>query len=181
MEFRKEKDSMGFVDVPADKYWGAQTQRSYQNFKIGNKMPLEIIHAMAVLKKACAGANMSKAILSEEKAILIGKVCDEICMGELNDQFPLVVFQTGSGTQTNMNVNEVVANRAHVLSGGKLDDSKKVLHPNDDVNKSQSSNDTFPSAMNIAAKLIIVRKTIPASKRFVPRFCSPFNRKRRNN
>lgn len=164
MEFRKEKDSMGFVDVPADKYWGAQTQRSYKNFKIGSKMPDEIIHAMAVLKKACARANETKEILSIEKAQLIARVCDEICEGKLNDNFPLVVFQTGSGTQTNMNVNEVVANRAHVLSGGKLDDLTKVLHPNDDVNKSQSSNDTFPSAMNIAAKLIIVRKTLPALK-----------------
>jgi fumarate hydratase class II len=162
MKFRKEKDSMGCVDVPADKYWGAQTQRSYQNFKIGTAMPSEIIHAMAILKKACARANLAKGILSEEKAWNIGLVCDEICNGELNDNFPLVVFQTGSGTQTNMNVNEVIANRAHVLLGGSLLDEKKTMHPNDDVNKSQSSNDTFPSAMNIAAKTIIVRKTIPA-------------------
>ncbi|HQB22369.1 MAG TPA: lyase family protein, partial [Bacteroidales bacterium] len=169
-KFRQEKDSMGIVEVPADKYWGAQTQRSFQNFKIGSKMPLEIIYAMALLKKSCAKANHSKGVLSEEKAKAIADVCDEICQGKLDDQFPLVVFQTGSGTQTNMNLNEVIANRAHVLNGGSLTDTKKLLHPNDDVNKSQSSNDTFPSAMNIAAKTVIVNKTLPALKRLHKEF-----------
>src|SRR5690554_4089341 len=169
-KFRQEKDSMGIVDVPADKYWGAQTQRSFQNFKIGGKMPLEVIYAMAILKKSCAKANHNIGVLSEEKAKAIANVCDEICQGKLDDQFPLVVFQTGSNTQTNMNLNEVIANRAHVLNGGSLTDSKKLLHPNDDVNKSQSSNDTFPSAMNIAAKTVIVNKTLPALKRLHKEF-----------
>lgn len=162
MKYRKEKDSMGFVEVEADKYWGAQTQRSLQNFKIGQKMPIEIIQAMAILKKSCAMANMEHGILTQEKANAISEVCNEICEGKLNVHFPLVVFQTGSGTQTNMNLNEVIANRAHIFAGGKLTDEKKTLHPNDDVNKSQSSNDTFPSAMNIAAKTLIITKTLPA-------------------
>lgn len=163
-KFRTEKDTMGNVEVPADKYWGAQTQRSFENFKIGKKMPAEIIYAMALLKKACAEANCYTGVLSSEKSQQITQVCDEICSGQLDDQFPLVVWQTGSGTQTNMNLNEVIANRAHVISGGKLDDKIKILHPNDDVNKSQSSNDTFPSAMNIAAKIVIETKTLPAVK-----------------
>lgn len=162
MEYRIEKDSMGPVQVLADKYWGAQTQRSLENFKIGdNKMPREIILAFAILKKAAAQTNLDCGVLAKEKADLIAKACDEILKGELADQFPLVVWQTGSGTQSNMNINEVVANRGHVLSGGKLLDEKKVLHPNDDVNKSQSSNDTFPTAMHIAAYQLIVEKTIP--------------------
>lgn len=160
---RKEKDSMGWIEVPADKYWGAQTQRSSQNFKIGGqRMPIEVIRAFAVLKKAAALANKDCGVLGSEKANLIARVCDEILAGSLDDHFPLVVWQTGSGTQSNMNVNEVIANRGHVLSGGKLDDKEKALHPNDDVNKSQSSNDTFPTAMNIAAYQILVYHTIPA-------------------
>ncbi len=164
MKYRSEKDSMGNIEVPADKYWGAQTQRSLENFKIGGKMPIEIIHAMALLKKACAEANFVLGGLSNAKNRQISEVCDEICNRELDNHFPLVVWQTGSGTQTNMNLNEVIANRAHVISGGLLTDDKKILHPNDDVNKSQSSNDTFPSAMNIAAKLVLETKTIPAIK-----------------
>lgn len=160
---RKEKDSLGYVEVPADKYWGAQTQRSKENFKIGRQtMPIEIIRAFALLKKAAARTNHQLGVLSAEKADLIGRVCDEIRTGELDDQFPLVVWQTGSGTQSNMNINEVIANRGHVLSGGQLTDDKKVLHPNDDVNKSQSSNDTFPTAMHIAAYDIVVSRLIPA-------------------
>ena len=164
MSTRKEKDTLGFVEVPADKYWGAQTQRSTKNFRINQengKMPLEIIKAFAVLKKAAAKTNHSLGVLTEEKSVLIGQVCDEILAGKLDDQFPLVVWQTGSGTQSNMNVNEVVANRGHVLNGGKLMDEKKYLHPNDDVNKSQSSNDTFPTAMHIAAYKVLVENTIP--------------------
>lgn len=161
-QFRKEKDSMGYIDVPADKYWGAQTQRSSENFKIGgHRMPQEIIHAFAVLKMAAAQANNDLGVLSDEKRILIEKVCTEIMEGKLNDQFPLVVWQTGSGTQSNMNLNEVIANRGHVINGGSLEDEKKVLHPNDDVNKSQSSNDTFPTAMHIAAYKVLVDVTIP--------------------
>ena len=156
MEYRIEKDTMGEVKVPAQAYWGAQTQRSRENFQIGgHTMPMEIIHAFAYLKKAAALANMDLGVLSKEKSDLIGRVCDEILAGSLNDQFPLVVWQTGSGTQSNMNLNEVVANRGHVLQGGNLLDEKKVLHPNDDVNKSQSSNDTFPTAMHIAAAIEI--------------------------
>lgn len=159
---RKEKDSLGFVSVPADKYWAAQTQRSLENFKIGNqKMPIEVIRAYAILKKAAALTNQELGVLDSEKAALISKVCDEILSGQLDDQFPLVVWQTGSGTQTNMNVNEVIANRAHVINGGSLTDSNKVLHPNDDVNKSQSSNDTFPTAMHIAAYKAVVEVTLP--------------------
>ena len=164
MTFRIEKDTMGEVKVPIDAYYGAQTQRSIDNFKIAqdiNRMPKEIIAAFAYLKKAAALANLDATILSKEKCDLIGKVCDEILEGKLDNCFPLVVWQTGSGTQSNMNVNEVVANRAHVLLGGKLDDKDKVLHPNDDVNKSQSSNDTFPTAMHIAAYKILVNTTIP--------------------
>ncbi len=163
MEYRKEKDSIGYIDVPAEKYWGAQTQRSFQNFKIGGHLiPVEIIRAFAILKKAAAYTNVDAGVLSLEKRDLIAKVCDEISAGKLDDQFPLVVWQTGSGTQSNMNLNEVIANRAHVLNGGQLTDEKKIIHPNDDVNKSQSSNDTFPTAMHIAAYEVLVRKTIPA-------------------
>lgn len=162
-EYRIEKDSIGNIEVPVDKYWGAQTQRSFENFKIGrHKMPLEIIRAYAYLKKAAAITNSELGVLPEEKSSIIGRVCDEILEGKLDDQFPLVVWQTGSGTQTNMNVNEVIAHRSHVLLGGSLEDKEKQLHPNDDVNKSQSSNDTFPTAMHIAAYTILLQKTIPA-------------------
>ena len=162
MKYRKEKDSMGTIKVPADAYWGAQTQRSFQNFKIGgHRIPVEVIRAFAILKKAAALTNAGAGVLPKAKAKLIGKVCDEILAGKLDGQFPLVVWQTGSGTQSNMNVNEVVANRGHVLRGGKLTDEKKYLHPNDDVNKSQSSNDTFPTAMHIAAYTILMETTIP--------------------
>ncbi len=162
MQFRIEKDTMGQVEVPADKYWGAQTQRSKDNFRIGDgKMPVEIIRAFAYLKKAAALTNLELGVLTEEKAGLIAKVCDEILTGSLDDQFPLVVWQTGSGTQSNMNVNEVVANRAHVLSGHQLGEGQLLIHPNDDVNKSQSSNDTFPTAMHIAACKMLVNTTIP--------------------
>lgn len=162
MDYRVERDTMGDVRVPAEKYWGAQTQRSRENFTIGAQlMPREVIYAFAILKKAAAMANHECGVLPKEKMELIGKVCDEILNGDLDDQFPLVVWQTGSGTQSNMNVNEVIANRGHVLSGGKLTDEKKVLHPNDDVNKSQSSNDTFPTAMHIAGYKMIVENTIP--------------------
>lgn len=162
MTFRKEKDSIGYIDVPADKYWGAQTQRSIENFKIGgHQMPIEVIKAFAILKKAAAYTNRDAGVLTAEKADLIAQVCDEISAGELDDQFPLVVWQTGSGTQSNMNVNEVVANRGHVVNGGDLLDAEKALHPNDDVNKSQSSNDTFPTAMHIAAYTILIENTIP--------------------
>ena len=162
MEFRIEKDTLGEVKVPADKYWGAQTERSRGNFKIGPEasMPIEIIHAFAYLKKAAAFANQDLNVLSNEKTRLIATVCDEIIEGKLDEQFPLVIWQTGSGTQSNMNVNEVIANRAHVINGGKLTDEKKVLHPNDDVNKSQSSNDTFPTAMHIAAYKLTVERTL---------------------
>ncbi|TXB62170.1 class II fumarate hydratase [Phaeodactylibacter luteus] len=162
MEYRKEKDSIGYVDVPADKYWAAQTQRSSENFRIGgNLMPKEVIRAFAILKKAAARANQEAGVLPADKADAIAAVCDEILAGQLDDQFPLVVWQTGSGTQSNMNVNEVIANRAHVLKGGKLDDEQKFLHPNDDVNKSQSSNDTFPTAMHIAAYQALAEVTLP--------------------
>lgn len=162
MNYRIERDSLGEIEVPAEKYWAAQTQRSKENFIIGgNQMPMEVIRAMAILKKAAAMTNATLGVLPQEKADLISKAADEIIDGKLDDQFPLVVWQTGSGTQTNMNVNEVIANRAHVLNGGKLGDAKTVLHPNDDVNKSQSSNDTFPTAMHIAAYKIIVDHTLP--------------------
>lgn len=163
MEYRIERDTMGEVKVPADKYWGAQTERSRNNFKIGpeGSMPREIIYAFAYLKKAAAWANHDLGVLSADKRDLIGRVCEEILAGKLDDQFPLVIWQTGSGTQSNMNVNEVIAYRAHVLSGGKLSDEKKILHPNDDVNKSQSSNDTFPTAMHIAAYKMAHDVTLP--------------------
>jgi fumarate hydratase class II len=163
MEFRLEHDTMGEVKVPAQKYWGAQTERSRNNFKIGPEasMPKEIIYAFAYLKKAAAHANKDLGVLSADKCELISKVCDEILTGALDAEFPLVIWQTGSGTQSNMNVNEVVAYRAHVLSGGKLSDEKKVLHPNDDVNKSQSSNDTYPTAMHIATYKLVIENTIP--------------------
>ena len=164
MKYRIEKDTLGEVEVPADVYYGPQTQRSVNNFKIAtdiSRMPEEVIEAFAYLKKGAALANKDAGVLSPEKCELIGKVCDEILAGKLNDSFPLIVWQTGSGTQTNMNVNEVIANRAHVLTGGKLTDKEKVLLPNDDVNKSQSSNDTFPSAMHIAAYKVIAEVTIP--------------------
>ncbi len=168
MNFRIEKDTMGEVNVPADAYYGAQTQRSIDNFKIAqdiNRMPKEIIRAFAYLKKAAALTNLDAGILTSEKSDLIGKVCDEILKGSLDAYFPLVVWQTGSGTQSNMNVNEVVAYRGHVLHGGSLSDKEKFLHPNDDVNKSQSSNDTFPTAMHIAAYKILVENTIPGIKK----------------
>ena len=165
MDYRIEKDTMGEVKVPANAYYGAQTERSVENFKIAqdiNKMPKEIIEAFAYLKKAAAITNLDAGLLSKEKFELISKVCDEILAGKLNKEFPLVVWQTGSGTQSNMNVNEVIAYRGHVLNGGKLSDKEKVLHPNDDVNKSQSSNDTFPTAMHIAAYKILHDLTLPA-------------------
>lgn len=168
MEYRIEHDTMGEVKVPAEKYWGAQTQRSRDNFKIGgekNQMPIEITRAFAILKKSAAETNMELGVLSKEKSDLIGKVCDEILAGKLDDQFPLVVWQTGSGTQSNMNSNEVIANRAHVINGGSLSDDNKAIHPNDDVNKSQSSNDTFPTAMHIASYKMVVENTIPKVKK----------------
>lgn len=166
MKHRIEKDTMGEVHVPADKYWGAQTERSRNNFKIGPEasMPMEIIYAFAYLKKAAAMANHELNVLSSDKKDMISTVCDEILAGKLDGEFPLVIWQTGSGTQSNMNVNEVIAYRAHVLNGGKLTDEKKILHPNDDVNKSQSSNDTFPTAMHIAAYKQVMECTIPGLK-----------------
>ena len=165
MDFRIEKDTMGEVKVPINALYGAQTQRSIENFRIAediNRMPKEIIRAFAYLKKAAALTNLEAGVLTNEKSDLIGKVADEIIDGKLDDFFPLVVWQTGSGTQSNMNVNEVIAYRGHVLNGGQLTDKEKILHPNDDVNKSQSSNDTFPTAMHIAAYKILVEHTIPA-------------------
>lgn len=162
MKTRTEHDTMGPVQVPQDKYWGAQTQRSLENFKIGDgKMPIEVIGAFAILKKAAAFTNRDLGVMSAEKAELIGVVCDEISEGKLDKHFPLVVWQTGSGTQSNMNVNEVISNRAHVLSGGILGEGKSPVHPNDDVNKSQSSNDTFPTAMSIAAYKMVMEVTLP--------------------
>lgn len=163
MNYRIEKDILGEVNVPAEKYWGAQTQRSLLNFPIGPvaSMPVEIIYAFGYLKKAAAITNNKFGILSDDKTEIISRVCDEIISGKLDDQFPLVIWQTGSGTHTNMNCNEVIANRAHVLLGNKLGVGARFIHPNDDVNKSQSSNDTFPTAMNIAAYLKIVNHTIP--------------------
>jgi fumarate hydratase, class II len=167
MDYRIEHDTMGEVKVPAEKYWGAQTERSRNNFKIGPEasMPKEIIAAFAYLKKAAAMVNADLGVLPAQKRDLIISVCDEILAGKLNDQFPLVIWQTGSGTQSNMNVNEVIAYRAHVLSGGALADEKKILHPNDDVNKSQSSNDTFPTAMHIAAYIMTADVTLPGLSR----------------
>jgi fumarate hydratase class II len=162
MKTRTEKDTMGTIEVPADKYWGAQTQRSVENFRIGEpaSMPKEVILAFAILKKAAALVNFDLGVLAKEKMELIVTVCDEILDGKLDDQFPLVIWQTGSGTQSNMNVNEVIANRAHVLNGGQLGE-KTIIHPNDDVNKSQSSNDTFPTAMSISAYKRVIETTIP--------------------
>jgi fumarate hydratase class II len=165
MDYRIEKDTLGEVKVPSSAYYGAQTQRSVENFKIAqdiNRMPKEIIEAFAYLKKAAAITNFDAGVLSKEKMELISKVCNEILAGKLNAEFPLVVWQTGSGTQSNVNVNEVIAYRGHVLNGGKLTDKEKILHPNDDVNKSQSSNDTFPTAMHIAAYKILHDLTLPA-------------------
>jgi fumarate hydratase class II len=164
MSIRIEKDTMGPVEVPAKAYWGAQTQRSINNFKIGgekNRMPIEIIHAFAILKKAAALTNAELGVLEQDKADIIAQVCDEILAGQHDSQFPLVIWQTGSGTQSNMNANEVIAYRAHVLLGGDLEDVKKKIHPNDDVNKSQSSNDTYPTAMHIAAYKLVAETTIP--------------------
>jgi fumarate hydratase class II len=166
MDYRIEKDTMGEVKVPADKYWGAQTERSRNNFKIaGDRMPLEVTYAFAYLKKAAAHANCELGVLSEEKRELISKACEEVLEGKLDDHFPLVVWQTGSGTQSNMNMNEVVANRAHVLLGNKLGEGDQAIHPNDDVNKSQSSNDTFPTGMHIAAYKMLIDRTIPGVKK----------------
>lgn len=166
MSFRIEKDTMGEVKVPADKYWGAQTERSRNNFKIGSaaSMPLDVIYGFAYLKKAAAYANCELGVLSPEKRDLISKVCEEILEGKLDDQFPLVIWQTGSGTQSNMNVNEVIANRAHELAGKKIGEGEKTIQPNDDVNKSQSSNDTYPTGMHIAAYEKIARVTLPGLK-----------------
>jgi fumarate hydratase class II len=164
MEYRIEKDTMGDVKVPADKYWGAQTERSRQNFKIGgtkDQMPLEIVYGFAYLKKAAAITNCELGVLPEDKRDLIGQACDEILDGKLDDQFPLVIWQTGSGTQSNMNLNEVIANRIHVIQGNKLGEGDRFIHPNDDVNKSQSSNDTFPTGMHIAAYKMVIETTIP--------------------
>ena len=162
MDYRIEKDTLGEVKVPKDCLWGAQTERSRKNFKIGNpsSMPIEIIHAYAVIKKSAAQTNEDLGVLSKEKSNLIQKVCDEILEDKHNDQFPLVIWQTGSGTQTNMNINEVISNRAHLIEGKKLGKSDKTLSPNDDVNLSQSSNDTFPTAINIAAMKIISKNTL---------------------
>ncbi len=168
MNYRVEKDTMGEIKVPAENYWGAQTERSRNNFKIGGadqKMPPEIIFAFAYLKKAAALTNEDLGVLPAEKSELITRACDEIIAGKLKDEFPLVIWQTGSGTQSNMNVNEVIANRAHVLQGNKLGEGKRLIHPNDDVNKSQSSNDTFPTAMHIAAYKMIMEITIPGVKK----------------
>ena len=163
MEYRIEKDTIGEVKVPADKYWGPQTERSRNNFKIGPSasMPIEIVHAFAYLKKAAAHANCELGVLQENKRDLISKAADEIIAGKLDDQFPLVVWQTGSGTQSNMNVNEVIANRAHEIAGNKIGEGEKTILPNDDVNKSQSSNDTFPTGMHIACYKMVIEKTIP--------------------
>ena len=167
MSTRIEKDTLGEVHVPADKYWGAQTERSRNNFKIGpiGSMPMEIVKAFAHLKRAAAMTNAELGVLDAGKKDLIVSACEEVLAGKLDDQFPLVIWQTGSGTQSNMNVNEVVANRAHVLAGGTLVEGDRAVHPNDDVNKSQSSNDTFPTAMHIAAYTAIVEKTIPGIER----------------
>ncbi|MFN5208626.1 MAG: class II fumarate hydratase [Bacteroidota bacterium] len=167
MNYRIEKDTMGEVQVPADKYWGAQTERSRNNFKIGPEasMPREIIHAFGYLKKAAAITNHELGVLSKEKTDMIVAACDEVIAGKLDAEFPLVIWQTGSGTQSNMNVNEVVANRAHVLAGNKLGEGKTAIHPNDDVNKSQSSNDTFPTAMHIAAYTVVKQVTVPGMEK----------------
>ncbi|MGX1930400.1 class II fumarate hydratase [Flagellimonas sp. 2504JD4-2] len=163
MSFRIEKDTMGEVKVPADKYWGAQTERSRNNFKIGTpaSMPLDVVYGFAYLKKAAAYTNHELGVLPQDKRDLIGQVCDEVLSGQHDTQFPLVIWQTGSGTQSNMNVNEVIANRAHEIAGKKIGEGEKTIQPNDDVNKSQSSNDTFPTGMHIAAYKKIVEVTIP--------------------
>ncbi|MEM7108578.1 MAG: class II fumarate hydratase [Bacteroidota bacterium] len=178
MDYRVEKDTMGDVHVPADKYWGAQTERSRNNFKIGpaGSMPLEVVYGFAYLKKAAAHTNHALGVLSQEKRDLISKVCDEILEGKLDDQFPLVIWQTGSGTQSNMNVNEVVANRSHVLAGNKLGEGTRLIHPNDDVNKSQSSNDTFPTGMHIACYKMVVETTIPGVEKLRDVLASKSNR-----
>ncbi|WP_185853427.1 class II fumarate hydratase [Blattabacterium cuenoti] len=167
MIYRTEKDTLGVVKVPVNKYWGAQTERSRKNFRIGSEasMPIEIIHSFGFLKKAAAHANYEFGLLSKKKRDIISLVCDEIIEGKLNDQFPLVIWQTGSGTHTNMNINEVISNRAHVLMGGVLGQNKSFIHPNDDVNMSQSSNDTFPTAMHIASYKKLREKTIPSIKK----------------
>lgn len=177
MEFRIETDSMGEVKVPLSRYWGAQTERSRNNFNIGPpaSMPLPIIKAFGYVKKAAALANFELGVLTEEKKNLIVEVCDEIIEGYLDDHFPLVIWQTGSGTQTNMNVNEVITNRAHVIKGGRLSEKHRVLHPNDDVNKSQSSNDTFPAAMHIAAYIAISGKTLPGARKLRDSLASKSN------
>ena len=174
MNYRIEKDTMGEVKVPADKLWGAQTQRSVMNFPIGPpaSMPVEVIHAFGYLKKAAAITNHKLELLPGEKMKIISRVCDEIIEGKLDDQFPLVVWQTGSGTHTNMNCNEVIANRSHILLGNKPGEGERFIHPNDDVNKSQSSNDTFPTAMHIAAYKKIVEYTIPAIESLIKTFSS---------
>ena len=163
MKYRIEKDTMGNVEVPADKYWGAQTERSRNNFKIGSEgsMPLEVVYGFAYLKKAAAHANCDLGVLPEDKRDLISTVCDEILDGKLDDQFPLVIWQTGSGTQSNMNCNEVIANRAHEIAGKVIGEGEKTIQPNDDVNKSQSSNDTYPTGMHIACYKMIIDTTIP--------------------
>ena len=167
MEYRVEKDTMGEVNVPADKYWGAQTERSRSNFKIGPEatMPLEVIYGFAYLKKAAAYTNCALGVMEERKRDLIAQVCDEVLEGKHDEQFPLVIWQTGSGTQSNMNMNEVVSNRAHVLEGNTLGEGERFIHPNDDVNKSQSSNDTYPTAMHIAVYKKVVETTIPGVKK----------------
>ena len=168
MKFRTESDTLGKVQIPCESLWGPQTQRSINNFKIGNpgSMPIEIVYAYAILKKACSKSNHELGVIEKDKMILINKACQEIIDGKYDEQFPLVIWQTGSGTQTNMNVNEVITNIAHILEGKDLNSNDKTLKPNDDVNKSQSSNDTFPTAMHIAAYKLIVEKTIPAIKDF---------------
>jgi fumarate hydratase class II len=174
MDYRIEKDTLGEVKVPADKLWGAQTERSRNNFKIGApaSMPLEIVYGFAYLKKSAAYSNCELGVLSSEKRDLIAAVCDEILSGNHDDQFPLVIWQTGSGTQSNMNLNEVIANRAHQLAGKVIGDGEKTLLPNDDVNKSQSSNDTFPTGMHIAAYKKITKVTIPGVKKITFDFSS---------
>lgn len=172
MKYRIEKDTMGNVEVPANKYWGAQTERSKHNFKIGPSasMPLEIIYGFAYLKKAAAHANCDLGVLSKDKRDLISKVCDEILDGKLDDQFPLVIWQTGSGTQSNMNTNEVIANRAQEIAGRVIGEGEKVIQPNDDVNKSQSSNDTFPTGMHIASYKMLIETTIPGIEKLQKTF-----------
>ena len=163
MKYRIEKDTMGEVKVPFDKMWGAQTERSRNNFKIGQEasMPMDIIYGFAILKKAAAHTNFELGVLSKDKKEAISKVCDQILNKELDNQFPLVIWQTGSGTQSNMNVNEVIANVAHINNNGNIDDLEKFIHPNDDVNKSQSSNDTFPTSMHIAAVKNLKESLLP--------------------